>query len=72
VDCGNRPARRPRLGQERVPADRRCRAGVFSFNSATIVTVDKDKPMSASLIEIAVTVPAKGDLPTGHLQVAGR
>jgi len=57
-----------RLGQAGVPADRVAAQAFSSFNSATIVTIDKaaacDEP-----IEIDVTGPGEGATAYGHLQV---
>jgi Fe-S cluster assembly protein SufD len=57
-----------RLGQAGAPADRVAAQAFSSFNTATIVTIDKgaacDEP-----IEIDVTGPGEGATAYGHLQV---
>ena len=57
-----------RLGQAGVPADRVAAQAFSSFNSATIVTVDRDTQV-AEPIEIAITGPGEGATAYGHLQV---
>jgi Fe-S cluster assembly protein SufD len=57
-----------RLGQGGVPADRIAAQAFSSFNSATIVSVDKGATPEDP-IEIAVTGPGKGATGYGHLQV---
>ncbi len=57
-----------RLGNGGVPADRVAAQAFSSFNSATIVTVDKDTQVGEP-IEIAVTGPGEGATAYGHLQV---
>jgi Fe-S cluster assembly protein SufD len=57
-----------RLGQAGVPADRVAAQAFSSFNSATIVTVDKGATPEEP-IEIVVTGPGEGATAYGHLQV---
>jgi Fe-S cluster assembly protein SufD len=57
-----------RLGQAGVPADRVAAQAFSSFNSATIVTVDKGAACEQP-IEITVTGPGEGATAYGHLQV---
>ena len=57
-----------RLGQAGVPADRVAAQAFSSFNSATIVTIDKDTQVGEP-IEIVVTGPGEGATAYGHLQV---
>ena len=57
-----------RLGQSGVPADRVAAQAFSSFNSATIVTVDKDTQVGEP-IEIVITGPGEGATAYGHLQV---
>jgi len=57
-----------RLGQGGVPADRIAAQAFSSFNSATIVAVEKDTHV-ADPIEIAITGPGDGATAYGHLQV---
>jgi Fe-S cluster assembly protein SufD len=57
-----------RLGQGGVPADRIAAQAFSSFNSATIVTVDKDTQVGEP-IEIAITGPGEGATAYGHLQL---
>ena len=57
-----------RLGQGGVPADRVAAQAFSSFNSATIVTVEKDTPVGEP-IDIAITGPGEGATAYGHLQV---
>jgi Fe-S cluster assembly protein SufD len=56
-----------RLGQAGVPADRIAAQAFSSFNSATIVTVDRDTQVSETVI--TVTGPGEGATAYGHLQV---
>jgi Fe-S cluster assembly protein SufD len=57
-----------RLGQAGVPADRIAAQAFSSFNSATIVTIDKGAACEEP-IEIDVTGPGEGATAYGHLQV---
>ncbi len=57
-----------RLGQAGVPADRVAAQAFSSFNSATIVTVDRDTQVPEP-VEIAITGPGEGATAYGHLQV---
>ena len=57
-----------RLGRAGVPADRVAAQAFSSFNSATIVTVDRDTQVSEP-VEIAITGPGEGATAYGHLQV---
>ncbi|MGH3561923.1 MAG: Fe-S cluster assembly protein SufD [Mycobacterium sp.] len=57
-----------RLGAAGVPADRVAAQAFSSFNSATVVTVDKGAT-PAEPIEITVTGPGEGATAYGHLQV---
>ena len=57
-----------RLGQGGVPADRVAAQAFSSFNTATIVTVDKHTA-PGDPIEITVTGPGEGATAYGHLQV---
>ena len=57
-----------RLGQSGAPADRVAAQAFSSFNSATIVTVDKGATPEEP-IEIAITGPGEGATAYGHLQV---
>jgi Fe-S cluster assembly protein SufD len=57
-----------RLGQSGVPADRVAAQAFSSFNSATIVTVDKHTQVGEP-IEIVITGPGEGATAYGHLQV---
>jgi Fe-S cluster assembly protein SufD len=57
-----------RLGQGGVPADRVAAQAFSSFNSATIVTVDKDTQVPDA-IEIVITGPGEGATAYGHLQL---
>jgi Fe-S cluster assembly protein SufD len=57
-----------RLGQGGVPADRVAGQAFSSFNSATIVTVDKDTQVPDA-IEIVITGPGEGATAYGHLQL---
>ena len=57
-----------RLGQSGVPADRVAAQAFSSFNSATIVNVDKDTQVGEP-IEIVITGPGEGATAYGHLQV---
>jgi Fe-S cluster assembly protein SufD len=57
-----------RLGQAGVPADRVAAQAFSSFNTATIVTIDKAASCEEP-IEIEVTGPGEGATAYGHLQV---
>jgi Fe-S cluster assembly protein SufD len=57
-----------RLGQGGVPADRVAAQAFSSFNSATLVTVGRDKQI-AEPINITVTGPGAGAVAYGHLQI---
>ena len=58
-----------RLGQSGVPADRVAAQAFSSFNSATIVTVDRDTQVAASRSRSSITGPGEGATAYGHLQV---
>jgi Fe-S cluster assembly protein SufD len=57
-----------RLGQGGVPADRVAAQAFSSFNSATLVTVGRDKQLAAP-VSITVTGPGAGAIAYGHLQI---
>jgi len=57
-----------RLGQGGVPADRVAAQAFSSFNSATLVTVGRDRQI-AEPVNITVTGPGEGVVAYGHLQV---
>ncbi|OBK19577.1 Fe-S cluster assembly protein SufD [Mycobacterium sp. 1165196.3] len=57
-----------RLGQGGVPTDRVAAQAFSSFNSATLVTVERDTRI-AEPIGITVTGPGEGAVAYGHLQV---
>lgn len=57
-----------RLGQGGVPADRVAAQAFSSFNSATLVTVERDTQV-ADPVEIAVNGPGEGAVAYGHLQI---
>jgi Fe-S cluster assembly protein SufD len=57
-----------RLGQGGVPADRVAAQAFSSFNSATLVTVGRDKQLAAP-VSITVTGPGPGAVAYGHLQI---
>jgi Fe-S cluster assembly protein SufD len=57
-----------RLGQAGMPADRVAAQAFSSFNTATIVTIDKAASCEEP-IEIEVTGPGEGATAYGHLQV---
>ena len=57
-----------RLGGGGVPADRVAAQAFSSFNTATIVTVDRDTQVLEP-IEIVITGPGEGATAYGHLQV---
>ncbi|HEX7321431.1 MAG TPA: Fe-S cluster assembly protein SufD [Mycobacterium sp.] len=57
-----------RLGAAGVPADRVAAQAFSSFNSATVVTVDKSVEL-AEPIAITVTGPGEGATAYGHLQL---
>ncbi len=57
-----------RLGSVGVPADRIAAQAFSSFNSATVVTVDR-AATPAEPVRIAVTGPGEGATAYGHLQV---
>lgn len=57
-----------RLGQGGVPTDRVAAQAFSSFNSATLITVDRDTRI-AEPIGVTVTGPGEGAVAYGHLQV---
>ena len=57
-----------RLGQGGVPGDRVAAQAFSSFNSATLVTVGRDRQI-AEPVNITVTGPGEGVVAYGHLQV---
>lgn len=57
-----------RLGQGGVPTDRVAAQAFSSFNSATVVTVERDTEV-AKPIEIVVDGPGEGAVAYGHLQI---
>ena len=57
-----------RLGEGGVPADRVAAQAFSSFNSATLVTVGRDRQI-AEPVNITVTGPGEGVVAYGHLQV---
>lgn len=57
-----------RLGQGGVPADRVAAQAFSSFNSATLVTVERDTQV-AEPVNIAITGPGEGAVAYGHLQI---
>jgi Fe-S cluster assembly protein SufD len=57
-----------RLGKAGVPADRVAAQAYSSFNTATVVTVDRDV-QAAEPIEIAITGPGPGAVAYEHLQI---
>ncbi|MEE2853896.1 MAG: Fe-S cluster assembly protein SufD [Actinomycetota bacterium] len=57
-----------RLGQGGVPADRVAAQAFSSFNSATLVTVERDTRI-AEPVAITVTGPGQGAVAYGHLQI---
>ncbi|MGB9304422.1 MAG: Fe-S cluster assembly protein SufD [Mycobacterium sp.] len=57
-----------RLGQGGVPADRVAAQAFSSFNSATVVTVDRDTQVGDA-VNIIVTGPGEGAVAYGHLQI---
>ena len=57
-----------RLGEGGVPTDRVAAQAFSAFNSATLVTVDRDTHL-ADHIEIVVTGPGEGAVAYGHLQI---
>ncbi|OBF61217.1 Fe-S cluster assembly protein SufD [Mycobacterium sp. 852002-51971_SCH5477799-a] len=57
-----------RLGQGGAPTDRVAAQAFSSFNSATLVTVERDTRI-AEPIGIAVTGPGEGAVAYGHLQI---
>ncbi|MDT5139371.1 MAG: Fe-S cluster assembly protein SufD [Mycobacterium sp.] len=57
-----------RLGQGGIPADRVAAQAFSSFNSATLVTVGRDKQLAAP-VSITVTGPGPGAVAYGHLQI---
>lgn len=57
-----------RLGQGGVPTDRVAAQAFSSFNSATVVTVERDTEI-AKPIEIVVDGPGEGAVAYGHLQI---
>jgi Fe-S cluster assembly protein SufD len=57
-----------RLGQGGVPTDRVAAQAFSSFNSATLVTVERET-RTAEPVNIAVTGPGEGAVAYGHLQI---
>jgi Fe-S cluster assembly protein SufD len=57
-----------RLGQGGVPADRVAAQAFSSFNSATLVIVERDT-QTAGPVNITVTGPGEGAVAYGHLQI---
>lgn len=57
-----------RLGQGGIPADRIAAQAFSSFQSAMVVTVERDMQI-ATPVNIVVTVPDKGAVVYGHLQI---
>jgi Fe-S cluster assembly protein SufD len=57
-----------RLGQGGIPADRVAAQAFSSFNSATLVTVERDT-QTAGPVNITVTGPGEGAVAYGHLQI---
>jgi Fe-S cluster assembly protein SufD len=57
-----------RLGQGGVPADRVAAQAFSSFNSATVVTIERDTQVGEA-VNIAVTGPGEGAVAYGHLQI---
>ena len=57
-----------RLGDGGVPADRVAAQAFSSFNSATVVTVDRDTQVGDA-VNITVTGPGEGAVAYGHLQI---
>jgi Fe-S cluster assembly protein SufD len=57
-----------RLGEGGVPADRVAAQAFSSFNSATLVTVERSA-VPETPIDIAVTGPGEGAVAYGHLQI---
>ncbi|EUA34955.1 feS assembly protein SufD [Mycobacterium xenopi 3993] len=57
-----------RLGQGGVPADRVAAQAFSSFNSATLVTVERGASVPAP-IDISITGPGEGATAYGHLQI---
>ncbi|MGN6334825.1 Fe-S cluster assembly protein SufD [Mycobacterium sp.] len=57
-----------RLGQGGVPTDRVAAQAFSSFNSATLITVERDTRI-AEPIGVTVTGPGEGAVAYGHLQV---
>ncbi|OBI46514.1 Fe-S cluster assembly protein SufD [Mycobacterium colombiense] len=57
-----------RLGQGGVPTDRVAAQAFSSFNSATLITVERDTRI-AEPIGVAVTGPGEGAVAYGHLQI---
>ena len=57
-----------RLGQGGVPGDRVAAQAFSSFNSATLVTVGRDRQI-AEPVNITVTGPGEGVVAYGHLQI---
>jgi len=58
----------PRLGQGGIPTDRIAAQAFSSFNSATVVTVNRDTRI-AEPVNITVTGPGEGAVAYGHLQI---
>lgn len=58
----------PRLGEGGVPTDRVAAQAFSSFNSATLVTVERDTQV-VEPVGITVTGPGEGAVAYGHLQV---
>ncbi len=57
-----------RLGQGGVPSDRVAAQAFSSFNSATLVTVERDTK-TVDPVEVVVTGPGEGAVAYGHLQI---
>jgi len=57
-----------RLGGGGIPADRVAAQAFSSFNSATVVTVERDTQVGEP-VNIAVTGPGEGAVAYGHLQI---
>ncbi|MDT5094167.1 MAG: Fe-S cluster assembly protein SufD [Mycobacterium sp.] len=57
-----------RLGQGGAPADRVAAQAFSSFNSATVVTVERDTEVGTPIL-IAITGPGEGAVAYGHLQI---
>ncbi|BCZ25026.1 Fe-S cluster assembly protein SufD [Mycobacterium senriense] len=57
-----------RLGQAGVPTDRVAAQAFSSFNSATLITVERDTQI-AEPIGVTITGPGEGAVAYGHLQI---